>query len=349
MAAKKDLFGPERDEVFTKYGELRGDVHYAGYSFGRACAHLKWMLEGDRWKLGGRFGEPNAFLASLDFGSLKKTAEERQQIANLIKDAMPAATNRQIARTLGVGRRTIDRDVGPKGPAAGARSAQTNGRDGSGGSNGPTTISGERAAQFVGRKEMGAADRRARVLADEQRILDLVPAPGKYRTLVIDPAWEYDGLSLAGRAKPAYAMQTLDQLRGLDLRQWADDAGCHLYVWTTNNFIVEAGKLIEHWGFQYRTILTWLKPPPFGLGSYFRGGAEHVLFATLGDTTTRPAAASISTVFEAARGQHSEKPETFYDIVRVASYPPYGEGNQRVPRQGFFDLFEPANRAAAAD
>jgi hypothetical protein len=32
----------------------------------------------------------------------------------------------------------------------------------------------------------------------------------------------------------------------------------------------------------------------------------------------------------------------FYDIVRVASYPPYGEGNQRMPREGFISLFDDA-------
>jgi hypothetical protein len=32
---------------------------------------------------------------------------------------------------------------------------------------------------------------------------------------VIDPAWEYDWLSLAGRAKPGYAMQTFEQLLAL--------------------------------------------------------------------------------------------------------------------------------------
>jgi hypothetical protein len=59
------------------------------------------------------------------------------------------------------------------------------------------------------RRETASADRVAKVAADEQRVLALAPQPGKYRTLVIDPAWEYDWLSLAGRAKPGYAMQTL--------------------------------------------------------------------------------------------------------------------------------------------
>jgi hypothetical protein len=67
---------------------------------------------------------------------------------------------------------------------------------------------------------------------------------------------------------------------------------------------------------QHRTILTWIKPPPFGLGSYYRNSTEQCLFAT-------PAAASIPTHFITPRGEHSEKPEAFYDIVRAASYPPY--------------------------
>jgi N6-adenosine-specific RNA methylase IME4 len=198
------------------------------------------------------------------------------------------------------------------------------------------------------RNDISRILRRERVDADEARVLSLTPIIGKFRTLVLDPAWEYDWLSLAGRAKPGYAMQTIEDLRTLDVAAWADDeAGCHLYCWTTNNFMAEACKLVAHWGFQHRTIITWIKPPPFGLGSYFRNSTEHCLFATRGDTTTRPAAASIPTHFEAERGEHSEKPECFYDIVRAASYPPYGEGNQREPRADFANLFEEAMEAVA--
>jgi N6-adenosine-specific RNA methylase IME4 len=192
----------------------------------------------------------------------------------------------------------------------------------------------------IQRNEVSKILRLQRVNADEQRILDLVPRIGKFRTVVLDPAWDYDWLSLAARAKPGYAMQTIESLRELDVKAWADqDEGCHLYCWTTNNFLGEACKLVEHWGFQHRTMLTWIKPPPFGLGSYFRNSTEQVLFATLGDTTTRHAAASIPTHFEAPRGEHSEKPEKFYEIVRAASYPPYGEGNQREARSDFMNLF----------
>jgi N6-adenosine-specific RNA methylase IME4 len=192
------------------------------------------------------------------------------------------------------------------------------------------------------RNEISKILRMERVEADEQRVLDLVPVRGTFRTIVLDPAWEYSWLSLAGRAKPGYAMQTIEQLMALDVMAWADkEIGTQLYLWTTNNFMAEACKLVAHWGFQHRTVITWIKPPPFGLGSYFRNSTEHCLFATFGNTTTRPAAASLPTHFEAPRGEHSQKPERFYEFVRAASYPPYGEGNQRAPRPDFTNLYCP--------
>jgi N6-adenosine-specific RNA methylase IME4 len=52
-----------------------------------------------------------------------------------------------------------------------------------------------------------------------------------------------------------------------------------------------------------------------------------------GELRTR--ADNISTLFHAPVGEHSEKPEAFYEIVRSASYPPFGEVFQRTPRQDF--------------
>jgi N6-adenosine-specific RNA methylase IME4 len=93
------------------------------------------------------------------------------------------------------------------------------------------------------------------------------------------------------------------------------------------------------WGFQHRTALTWAKPH-YGLGKSFRGQTKHVLFGIKGTLATR--CTNISTLFHAPMGGHSEKPEKFYEIVRVASYPPYGEAFQRQPRPDFVNLYAEA-------
>ena len=126
-----------------------------------------------------------------------------------------------------------------------------------------------------------------------------------------------------------------EELLALPVPGWADDK-CHLYLWTTSSFMPRAVELMAHWGFQHKAVLTWVKPK-WGLGNYFRNQTEHVLFGIRGALLTR--VDDISTYFEAPVGEHSAKPEVFYDIVRRASYPPYGEAFQRQPRAGFNNLF----------
>jgi N6-adenosine-specific RNA methylase IME4 len=178
---------------------------------------------------------------------------------------------------------------------------------------------------------------------DEARILSLVPVPGKYSTLVIDPPWDYD-FAFVERAAPDYATMTLDALHSLDVGQWAGD-DCALYLWTTNAFMMHAGELMAHWGFGLKTIITWVKPH-IGLGRYFRNTTEHILFGTRGNVAGIRRA-DIPTHFEAPTTGHSKKPEKFYDIVRAASYPEYGEIFQRDERPDFKNLYQPTASDAA--
>jgi N6-adenosine-specific RNA methylase IME4 len=83
------------------------------------------------------------------------------------------------------------------------------------------------------------------------------------------------------------------------------------------------------------------------MGSYFRGTTEHVLFGLRGKLRLR--STTIPTHFEAPVGKHSEKPERFYEIVRAASYPPYGEAFQRKQRPDFTSLYVTGDEAPAAE
>jgi N6-adenosine-specific RNA methylase IME4 len=178
---------------------------------------------------------------------------------------------------------------------------------------------------------------------DEARVRGLVRRVGRFRALVIDPPWDYEWLSIAGRATPGYATMTHEQLMALDVAQWSED-NCHLYLWTTNNFMTRAVDLMARWGFQHKTVLTWVKPR-WGLGSYFRNSTEHVLFGVRGELRTR--SDSIATHFEAPVSKHSAKPSIFYEIVRKASHEPFGEVFQREERADFTNVFVAATQEAA--
>ena len=197
------------------------------------------------------------------------------------------------------------------------------------------------------RNEASAETRKERKDKDENRILSLESIDQKFPALVIDPPWDYGQLSLAARAAPGYATMTHDELLALDVGQWVDErsGGAHLYLWTTNNFMTRAVELMAAWGFQHKTVLTWIKPR-WGLGAYFRNSTEHVLFGVRGELRTR--SDSIATHFEAPMGEHSEKPEEFYEIVRQASYPSYGEVFQRAARPDFQNVYREVEAACFA-
>jgi len=197
--------------------------------------------------------------------------------------------------------------------------------------------------------KVNAAFRMMRQRSDEARVLALEPVAGRFKTLVIDPPWDYEWLSLAGRAAPGYATMSHDELMQMDIDQWVDPEFCHMYLWVTNNFLTRGVELMREWGFNHKTVLTWVKPR-IGLGSYFRNSTEHVLFGTRGDQSTRRS--DIPTHFEAPVGKHSEKPEAFYEIVRAASYPSdgkFGEIFQREERPDFKNLYALKQAVEAAE
>jgi hypothetical protein len=97
------------------YGRLKEGVHFAGYSFERACTHLEWLLEGDRWMLGGQHGDVNEFLASIKLDQFRIVAEQRKRVAQRIKALQPVASERAIAAVLGSSNGTIHRDLAPNG------------------------------------------------------------------------------------------------------------------------------------------------------------------------------------------------------------------------------------------
>jgi hypothetical protein len=80
--------------------------------------------------------------------------------------------------------------------------------------------------------KVNAAHRELRRTKDEERILGLAPVTGRFKTLVLDPPWQYDGLFL-GRGGPDYATMPQDELLALPVPAWAE-ADCHLYLWVTN-------------------------------------------------------------------------------------------------------------------
>jgi N6-adenosine-specific RNA methylase IME4 len=156
-------------------------------------------------------------------------------------------------------------------------------------------------------------------------------AGGRFRAIVVDPPWPYNDRLGAARH---YGLMTLDEIAAVPVAGWAEP-DAHLYLWVTNAFMVEGHAAAAAWGFDVKTILTWVKPQ-IGMGHYFRNNTEHVLFAVRGSLATLRR--DCPTAFRAPRGRHSEKPDAFFDLVESMSPGPYLSIFERRLRLGWRGL-----------
>jgi N6-adenosine-specific RNA methylase IME4/ParB-like chromosome segregation protein Spo0J len=167
--------------------------------------------------------------------------------------------------------------------------------------------SGERAISNL-YKEI----RRVKKVEELKKRAETLQAPeGKFDVIVVDPPWPYgtkydpDGR----RCASPYPEMSLEEIKALKLPA---SENCVLWLWTTNAFMHEAFHVLEAWGFEPKTILTWAKNKP-GLGDWLRGQTEHCILAVKGKPVIN-LTNQTTLLFGEARG-HSRKPEEFYRLV----------------------------------
>lgn len=175
----------------------------------------------------------------------------------------------------------------------------------------------------------------------------------RYATICADPPWHYDSwpgqvsgimpgcrvetayIDHKKRKKLDYPSMTVEQITALPVRELADPAGCHLYLWTTNRYLQDAFGIVKAWGFRYSQLLVWAKTPMGqGPGGTFAQNAEYIIFARRG--TLKHKRRLDSVWFNWPRTtKHSKKPEHFLDMVETVSPGPYLEMFSRRHRLGW--------------
>ncbi len=135
----------------------------------------------------------------------------------------------------------------------------------------------------------------------------------KYSIIYADPPWCYSDKNCSGAAGEHYDTMHLSDICALPL-QGICAKDCVLFIWVTYPMLAEGLKVIESWGFRYKTIaFQWIKlnkrnlQPFYGLGRWTRGNTEPCLLAVKG----KPHRVS-SSVFQLIRTPiegHSKKPD----------------------------------------
>jgi N6-adenosine-specific RNA methylase IME4 len=147
----------------------------------------------------------------------------------------------------------------------------------------------------------------------------------KYKTIYADPPWmEVGGGKICRGAQGHYDLMKTKDIMALPVADMAD-TNAHLYLWVTNNFLPDGLKVMEAWGFRYVTMITWVKER-MGLGQYFRGMTEHLLFGVKGVLPYKiredGKRAQGKTVIIAPKREHSRKPDEARVMIESVSHAP---------------------------
>ena len=172
----------------------------------------------------------------------------------------------------------------------------------------------------------------------------LVKMAGQYATILADPPWQFQNRTgkMAPEHRRLLRYPTMEQREILELpvaRLAA--ARSHLYLWVPNALLAEGLRVMEAWGFTYKSNLVWYKvrkdggPDGRGVGFYFRNVTELVLFGVRGSMRTLPPGRTRVNILATRKREHSRKPDEIYDLIEACSPGPYLELFARFPRSGW--------------
>lgn len=176
---------------------------------------------------------------------------------------------------------------------------------------------------------------------------------GPFSVIYADPPWRFASWSHRGEAKGAvqhYDCMSLDDICALPVAgAAARDAA--LFIWVVQPTLPEALRVIEAWGFTFKTVaFCWVKlkgvaaqqklfyaaeDVRLGLGYHTRSGMEQCWLATRGKGYQRLTQGEAQVHFEAVR-EHSRKPDHFVSAIeRLTGDVPKLEMFARTTRPGW--------------
>ncbi len=147
----------------------------------------------------------------------------------------------------------------------------------------------------------------------------------KYNIIYADPPWRYRAYSKKGLGRSAeshYPTTSIDDICSLPVEKITEKDSI-LFMWVTFPTFKEALKVIEAWGFEYKTAgFVWVKqnkktPTLFwGMGFWTRANSELCIIATKGHP--KRISAGVHQVIMSKIEEHSKKPdETRNRIVEL--------------------------------
>lgn len=162
------------------------------------------------------------------------------------------------------------------------------------------------------RELRGEVSEYKRMQAEQIRLFN---EPDKYRVIYADPPWQYSDKLIAGygAAEHHYPTMSIAELCAMPIGNIAAENAV-LFLWVTSPLLEDAFRVINAWGFKYKTSFVWDKVK-HNYGHYNSVRHEFLLVCTRGSCTPDATELFDSVQSIERTDKHSEKPEEFRQII----------------------------------
>jgi N6-adenosine-specific RNA methylase IME4/DNA-binding XRE family transcriptional regulator len=161
--------------------------------------------------------------------------------------------------------------------------------------------------------------------------IDIFTTEKKYRVIYADPPWQYNDkqdTSKLGGACKHYPTMPLEDICALRVPTEKDAV---LFLWTTSPMLEDSFKVINSWGFKYKSSFIWDKVS-HAMGHYNSVRHEFLLICTKGSCTP-DVPKLLDSVVSIERTEHSVKPKEFRDMIDMLY--PVGERLEMFAREAY--------------
>lgn len=138
---------------------------------------------------------------------------------------------------------------------------------------------------------------------------------GEYDVIYADPPWRFKpmfkGATYSNDQEKHYPTMSLDDICALEVPAARSSV---LYLWVTSPHLAQGLRVMESWGFGYKSSAVWAKPSP-GTGYWWRTQHELLLVGNRGKWPAPKPKQRVGSVYPFPRTRHSQKPTAIRDQI----------------------------------
>jgi N6-adenosine-specific RNA methylase IME4 len=148
----------------------------------------------------------------------------------------------------------------------------------------------------------------------------VIPPPlpdGAFDVIYADPPWFYDFAPHSNiNIENHYPTMQTDDICAMEIPAAKNAV---LFLWATSPKLLEALRVMDAWGFTYKTHAVWDKESPTSLsmGYWFRGQHELLLVGTKGQISPPQSENRFVSVIREKKTRHSKKPDCAYTMIET--------------------------------